>query len=127
MSHFFDFPITVRSENEISIAKRRSKYAYTKGETGHPQLLDSFGDEKSYQMPFFITAPHLIFTKGILSGHQGRTLFMDSGLAASMPLVILDETVEFPDLKKNEIEGLLGRTQGLFTVAAPVSSTLHGF
>lgn len=32
-------------------------------------------------------------------------LFLDSGLAASMPVIVLDETVELLGLDKTEIEG----------------------
>ena len=46
-----------------------------------------------------------MFAKGSLNGHKGMNFFMDSGLAASMPLVVVDETVEFLGLKKNEIPG----------------------
>ena len=76
-----------------------------KNATGRHQLLDSFGDKEPHQMPFFMTSSHLMFTKGSLNGHGGMNMFMDSGLAASMPLIILDETVEFLGLEKHDIEG----------------------
>lgn len=115
-----------------------------RSKAGRRQLLDSFGDEKPYQQPFFMTATHLMFTKGSLNGHQGMNLFMDSGLGASMPLVILNETVEFLGLEKNEIEGtnyywspiesygigplVRGPTQALGNVFVEENSYwLHGF
>ena len=76
-----------------------------RGDTGLGQLFDSFGDEKPHQMPFFMTGTHLMYTKGSLNGHEGMNIFMDSGLGSSMPLVILDETVEFLALAKNDIQG----------------------
>ncbi|MBV7337503.1 aspartyl protease family protein [Chloroflexi bacterium TSY] len=92
------FLSTVDYENKRITFRERS-------ERGLGQLLDSFGGEKPHQMPFFMTATHLMYTKGSLNGHQGMNMFMDSGLAASMPLVILDETADLLGLEKNEIEG----------------------
>ena len=46
------------------------------------------------RMPFWMSSTHLMYTKGSLNGRDGLNVFMDSGLASSMPLVILDETVE---------------------------------
>ena len=54
---------------------------------------------------FYMTSTHLMFAKGTLNGHPGMNYFLDSGLAASMPLVIVEETVEFLELEKTEIEG----------------------
>ena len=76
-----------------------------RNDTGLRQLLESFGDDRPHQMPFFMSATHLMYTKGSLNGHEGMNMFMDSGLASSMPLVILDETVEFLGLAKNDIQG----------------------
>ncbi len=76
-----------------------------KSDASLAQLLDSFGDDRPHQMPFFMSATHLMYTKGSLNGHEGMNMFMDSGLASSMPLVILDETVEFLGLAKNDIPG----------------------
>jgi hypothetical protein len=76
-----------------------------KSDASLAQLLDSFGDDRPHQMPFFMSATHLMYTKGSLNGHEGMNMFMDSGLASSMPLVILDETVEFLGLAKNDIQG----------------------
>ncbi len=76
-----------------------------RSDTGLRQLLDSFGDDRPHQMPFFMSATHLMYTKGSLNGHEGMNMFMDSGLASSMPLVILNETVEFLALPKNDLPG----------------------
>jgi hypothetical protein len=92
------FLSTVDYENKRITFRERS-------EAGRSQLLDSFGDEKPHQIPFFMTATHLMYAKGSLNGHEGMNLFMDSGLGASMPLVILDETVAFLGIAKNNIEG----------------------
>ena len=75
-----------------------------RSERGKRQLIESFEGNKPVQMPFFMTDTHLMFTKGQLNGHRGMNLFMDSGLASSMPIVIVDETVEFLGLEKNPIE-----------------------
>jgi len=76
-----------------------------KSDASLAQVFDSFGDDRPHQMPFFMSATHLMYTKGSLNGHEGMNMFMDSGLASSMPLVILDETVEFLGLAKNDIPG----------------------
>lgn len=76
-----------------------------RSERGRRQMLDSLGEVEPYRLPFFMTATHLMFTKGSLDGREGLNVFLDSGLAASMPLVILDETVELLALAKNEIPG----------------------
>jgi len=76
-----------------------------RNDTGLRQLLESFGDDRPHQMPFFMSATHLMYTKGSLNGHEGMNMFMDSGLASSMPLVILNETVEFLALPRNDLPG----------------------
>src|SRR5215510_15042975 len=43
------------------------------------------------------------FAKGSLNGHSGLNLLLDSGLAFTMPLVIVNETVEFLGLPKNPV------------------------
>ncbi len=72
---------------------------------GREQLLESFGDQELHRLPFFMAKTHLMFTKGSLNGRQGLNMFMDSGLAASMALVIHDETVEDLGLEKTPLEG----------------------
>ena len=76
-----------------------------RSEEGLDQFLDSFGEGEPQQIPFFMAATHLMDATGSLNGHDGLNMFMDSGLASSMPLVILDETVEFLGLEKNEVPG----------------------
>jgi len=76
-----------------------------RGDASVAQVLDSFGNQSPHEMPFFMSATHLMYTKGSLNGHEGMNMFMDSGLASSMPLVILDETIEFLGLAKNDIPG----------------------
>lgn len=92
------FLSTVDYQNKRITLRERS-------EAGHRQLAESFGNEQPYQLPFFMATTHLMFAKGSLNGQEGMNLFMDSGLAASMPLVVLDETVDFLGLEKNAIEG----------------------
>ena len=69
------------------------------------QALQAMGGRDVVRMPFFLTATHLMFAKGQINGHQGLNLFLDSGLGASMPMVIVDETVDMLGLAKNDIEG----------------------
>ena len=57
------------------------------------------------QTPFFMTATHIMFAKGSLNGHEGINYFLDSGLAMSMPMIVVDETVELLGLETNDIEG----------------------
>ncbi len=78
-----------------------------RSETGKQQLLDIFGNSEPIKMPFWMTATHLMFTKGSINGRDGLNLFMDSGLGSSMAMVILDETLEDLGImdKKVDIEG----------------------
>jgi len=69
------------------------------------EVMEAFGDTPPVEAPFYMTSPHLMFAKGSLNGHPCMTYSLDSGLAASMPLVIVEETVEFLELEKNEIQG----------------------
>lgn len=92
------FLSTVDYENKRLTLRERS-------ESGRRQLLDSFEGKKPHQMPFFMANTHLMFTKGSLNGRTGLNMLLDSGLGASMPLVILDETVEFLGIGKNDIKG----------------------
>ena len=56
------------------------------------------------EAPFFMTTTHLMFAKGDLNGHE-INYFLDSGLAMSMPMIVVDETVELLGLETNDIEG----------------------
>ena len=85
-----------------------------RSEAGRRQLLDLFGDRKPHRMPFFMSGTHLMFAKGSLNGRSGLNLFVDSGLASSMELVILDETVEDLGLNKSPVRG----TKYYFTTLA---------
>lgn len=92
------FLTTVDYDNRRITFRERSAEALTK-------VMGTFGDTPPIEAPFYMTNTHLMFAKGSLNGHEGMNFFMDSGLAASMPLVVVDETVEFLGLKKNEIPG----------------------
>ena len=69
------------------------------------QLMRTFGDNPPVEAPFFMTGTHLMYAKGSLNGRQGVNYFLDSGLAMSMPMIVLDETVELLGLETNAIEG----------------------
>jgi len=77
-----------------------------RSERGQEQFLASLDDEP-LRMPFFMNNTHLMFTKGSLNGHEGLNIFMDSGLASSMPVVIVNETVDELRIanEKVEVEG----------------------
>ena len=69
------------------------------------RLLRTFGDNPPVEAPFFMAGTHLMFAKGSLNGHPGMNYFLDSGLAMSMPMILVDETVELLGLEPNAIEG----------------------
>ena len=69
------------------------------------EVMATFGDTPPVEAPFYMTNTHLMFAKGALNGHESMNFFLDSGLAASMPLVMVEETAAFLGLEKNEIQG----------------------
>ncbi len=69
------------------------------------QVMGTFGDSPPVEAPFFMTGTHLMHAKGSLNGHEGVNYFMDSGLAMSMPMIVVDETVELLGLETTAIEG----------------------
>ena len=70
------------------------------------QVMATLGDmPPPVQAPFYMTATHIMFAKGSLNGHEGINYFLDSGLAMSMPMIVVDETVELLGLETNAIEG----------------------
>ncbi len=92
------FLATVDYDNRRITFRERSAEALA-------QVMETFGDTPPVEAPFYMTSTHLMFAKGSLNGHPGMNYFLDSGLAASMPLVIVEETAEFLELEKTEIEG----------------------
>ena len=92
------FLTTVDYDNRRITFRERSAEALA-------EVMETFGDMPPVEVPFYMTSTHLMFAKGSLNGHPGMNYFLDSGLAASMPLVIVEETVEFLELEKTEIEG----------------------
>lgn len=74
-----------------------------RSERGRRQLLETFGGNAPYQLPFYMTSTHLMFAKGSINGHGGMNLLLDSGLALSMPMVILNETADFLGLPRNPV------------------------
>ena len=71
----------------------------------HTEVMATFGDTPPVAAPFFMTGTHLMVAKGSLNGHEGINYFMDSGLAMSMPMIVVNETVELLGLETNAIEG----------------------
>ena len=92
------FLTTVDYDNRRITFRERSAEALA-------EVMATLGDTPPVEAPFYMTNTHLMFAKGSLNGHEGMNFFLDSGLAASMPLVTVDETVEFLGLEKNEIQG----------------------
>jgi len=74
-----------------------------RNERGKGQLMETFGSQPPIELPFFMTGTHLMFAKGSLNGHEDLNLLLDSGLAFTMPLVIVNETVELLGLPKNPV------------------------
>jgi hypothetical protein len=46
------------------------------------------------EVPFVMAGTHLMFSQGTLNGRSGLNLLLDSGLALSVPIVLVDETVK---------------------------------
>ena len=92
------FLTTVDYDNRRITFRERSAEALA-------EVMATLGDAPPVEAPFYMTNTHLMFARGSLNGHEGMNFFLDSGLAASMPLVTVDETVEFLGLEKNEIQG----------------------
>ncbi len=92
------FLTTVDYDNRRITFRERSAEALA-------EVMDTFGGTPPVEVPFYMTSTHLMFARGSLNGQPGVNYFLDSGLAASMPLVIVEETVEFLELEKNEIQG----------------------
>ncbi len=67
------------------------------------QVMQALGDDPPVQAPFFMTTTHLMFAKGSLNGREGINYFLDSGLAMSMPMILVDETIELLGLETNAI------------------------
>ncbi len=68
-------------------------------------LRDALGEGEMVRIPFVLSATHLMFAKGEINGHRNQNLFVDSGLAMTMPMVVPEETVERYKLKKNQLAG----------------------
>jgi len=94
-----EFLATVDYDSGEMIFRERS-------ERGKRQFLDSLNGEP-LRLPFWMTSTHLMYAKGSLNGRDGLNMFMDSGLGSSMPMVIVNETVEELGIadKKVDIEG----------------------
>ncbi len=77
-----------------------------RSERGKTQLLESFGEEPPIRMPFWMASTHLMFTRGSLNDRDGLNMLMDSGLALSMPMILVNETTELLGLgdRKTDID-----------------------
>jgi len=90
------FLTTVDYNNKRITLRERS-------EKGRRQLLATYGGQGPYELRFFMTGTHLMFAKGEVNGHTGMNLLLDSGLALSMPMVILNETADVLGLPRNPV------------------------
>jgi hypothetical protein len=90
------FLSTVDYDNGEIVFRERS-------ERGRRQFLESLHGAP-LQMPFWMAGSHLMFTKGSLNGRCGLNIFMDSGLGSSMPMVIVDETVEELGIEEEKVD-----------------------
>ena len=76
-----------------------------RGESGATSQAKVVAGRDLVRIPFYLASTHLMFAKGSINSYENLNFFLDSGLAATMPLIILDETRELLDLPRNEIEG----------------------
>lgn len=83
--------------NEITLRERST--------AGKNDLLAALSGKGVIGMPFFMAATHLMFAKGTFNGHPDLNMFMDSGLAMSMPGVIPNETTAMLELEQTEVAG----------------------
>jgi hypothetical protein len=92
------FLTTVDYDRKEIIFRERS-------EKGRQEMLASFEGDP-VRLPFWLASTHLMFTRGSINGRT-MSLFVDSGLAMSMPLVVTDEAVEDLGLsdRKTNVEG----------------------
>ncbi|MDT9599996.1 retropepsin-like aspartic protease [Sphingosinicella rhizophila] len=88
-----------------------------RSETGRRQFLISQDDADPISVPFVMAGTHLMFAKGRLNDRKNLNILLDSGLAASVPLVLVDETVTMLGLTRTPVPG-----QKFYTV--PIRS--HG-
>jgi hypothetical protein len=89
------FLSTVDYDRKKIVLRERSAH-------GEAQLATALG-ASPIEMPFFMAGTHLMFAKGTVAGHDGLNLLLDSGLAAGVPFVILDETVKMLGLAKTPV------------------------
>ena len=92
------FLTTIDYEREEITLRPRSKESVA-------AAIEAMGGREVVRLPFFLSSTHLMFAKGQVNGHEGLNLFLDSGLAATMPVILVDETVDMLGLAKNDIEG----------------------
>ena len=92
------FLTTVDYDRKEIIFRERS-------DTSRQEMLASFEGDP-VRLPFWMASTHLMFTRGSINGRT-MNLFVDSGLAMSMPLVVTDEAVEDLGLgdQKTNVEG----------------------
>ena len=73
--------------------------------TTMPDALKLMQEKKAHRMPFFLSGTHMMFTHGSLNGRKGLDLFMDSGLAMTVPLIVHEETAKDLGLKRDPAAG----------------------
>lgn len=93
-----EFLSTVDYANDQMIFREKS-------DAGKQQLLTSLKGKATVTIPFVLQGSHLMFARGSLNGRKGLSYFIDSGLAASMPFIGINETLEWLGIEKTPIEG----------------------
>lgn len=73
---------------------RREIVLRERGPSGRRQLLDELGED-AHRIPFWLSGSHLMFAQGSLNGRDRLNFLIDSGLAASMPLIVINETAAY--------------------------------
>ncbi len=78
-----------------------------RGDASRRQVLESLGPKPPVTIPFALSRTHLMFAKGGINDHSDLNFFVDSGLAASMPMIIVNDAAQDLGLadQKTEVAG----------------------
>jgi len=76
-----------------------------RGKNGLKRFQESMAGTDTVNVPFVLDGTHLMFARGSLSGVNGLTFLVDSGLAMPMPFVGMDGLIEDMRLDLTKLEG----------------------
>ena len=97
------FLATVDYANKKIILRERSKH-------GKKQFKTSIEGKETEIIPFVLDDTHFMFVSGSINDKTGLNFFVDSGLAAPMPFIGIDEMIQDLKLETKVIEGTSRRT-----------------